>query len=463
MIANRSLLLSALFSALVAAPTLAQAPAEVAPGSDTTKSAAPESKDARLVRPITVQNIRPQDQRGINVFEDPKDPNASFDGFELDWSAAFTQQFQDLSHSNTAAVRTAKDATGKDYNANQLVPIGAGFNLAAANLGLNAQLAPGIRVSLETYLSSRHHQEAWVKGGYLLVDQSPIDLPVLNAIMQVVSIKAGMFPLNYGDAHFRRTDNGNAMYNPFVGNYIVDSWTFEPGMEVYARRNGFLAMVGVTSGLNKGDVTTPDSRGFAYLGKLGFDRRLSQDLRVRLTGSFYNVSKTPSATLFWGDRTGSRYFNVLENTQAATNTQAWSGELNPVFTNRLRAVQVNPFVKFRGLELFGVIEQGEGKATAEAATRQLDQYAADVVYRFLPGEKMYVGARYNTVSAELPISGKNYDVSVDRGALSAGWFITPMVLVKGEYVTQKYNDFPTVDIRNGGKFHGFMVEGTVAF
>jgi hypothetical protein len=36
-------------------------------------------------------------------------------------------------------------------------------------------------------------------------------------------------------------------------------------------------------------------------------------------------------------------------------------------------------------------------------------------------------------------------------------------MLKGEYVTQKYNDFPTLDIRNGAKFNGFMVEGVVAF
>jgi hypothetical protein len=32
-----------------------------------------------------------------------------------------------------------------------------------------------------------------------------------------------------------------------------------------------------------------------------------------------------------------------------------------------------------------------------------------------------------------------------------------------EYVTQKYLDFPTRDIRNGGRFKGFLVEGVIAF
>jgi hypothetical protein len=52
---------------------------------------------------------------------------------------------------------------------------------------------------------------------------------------------------------------------------------------------------------------------------------------------------------------------------------------------------------------------------------------------------------------------------VDRYQIGAGWFLTPTVVLKGEYVNQKYNDFPTTDIRNRGKFHGFVFEGVVAF
>jgi hypothetical protein len=41
--------------------------------------------------------------------------------------------------------------------------------------------------------------------------------------------------------------------------------------------------------------------------------------------------------------------------------------------------------------------------------------------------------------------------------------MTPSILLKAEYVNQKYNDFPTLDIRHGGKFNGFVVEGAIAF
>jgi hypothetical protein len=468
------LMLAGVAALLTATPLLAQqnvrlaqndtaSPAGEATPATATAETEKEAESGRFsTQPATtIQYMRHADQRGINVFETPKVAGAPYTGFRLDWTAAFTQQFQGLEHSNTSQARMVTDAQGNQINANQLMDIGWGFNLATANLGINAQLAPGIRVALESYMSSRHHNEFWVKGGYLQVDESPIDHPLLNRVMEFVTIKAGMFQLNYGDAHFRRSDNGNAIYNPFVENNILDSFNTEIGTEIYFRTGPWMAMVGVTDGVNKGGVNVPSQRGPAYLGKVGFDQQLSQDLRVRLTGSMYTVDKTPSNNLFNGDRTGSRYYSVMENTTSTIAGNFTSGRVNPGFTNQLTSFQINPFVKFRGLELFGVIEQAEGKHNAETDTRSWSQYSGDVVYRFLPAEQLYVAGRYNTAAGRL--RGMTEDVSVDRTALAGGWFITPSILVKGEYVTQRYNDFPVLDIRNGGRFNGFVVEGVIAF
>jgi hypothetical protein len=275
--------------------------------------------------------------------------------------------------------------------------------------------------------------------------------------MEYTTLKIGHFENNYGDAHFRRTDNGQAMYNPFVGNYIVDAFTTELGGEVYLRRGPWMAMGGLTSGEVKGAVADPEKRGWARYAKLGFDEQLNEDLRVRLTGSLYKADRSLNQTLFSGDRAGSRYYEVLVD---SVGRDRWSGSIQPGFRNSVTAFQINPFVKFRGLELFGVIEQGQGKGAAEAADRKMTQYAGDVVYRFA-GDRLYVGGRYNTVTAEL--AGMADEVSVDRTQFGGGWFISPLVLLKGEYVNQKYNDFPTTDVRNGGRFKGFVVEGVVAF
>jgi hypothetical protein len=407
-------------------------------------------------RPITMQYYRAQDQRGLNVFETTKDPGVEFTGFKLDFGAAFTSQVQNLTHKNTAA-----PVIVNNVNTNQLQNIGFGFNNSTANLYVHAQLAPGVRVALATYLSSRHHNEAWVKDGYLQIDESPIDFVPLKALMQIVTLRVGHFEINYGDAHFRRSDNGNALYNPFVGNYILDSFTTEIGAEAYLKTKSIIAMASVTGGEVRGTVVTPDQRGPAFIGKLGVDRQVNKDLRVRLTGSMYRADKAMSSTLYGGDRAGSRYYWVMENTAATESANFTSGLINPGFKNKVRALQMNPFVKFRGLEVFGVIEQAEGRTSAELAERTVKQYAVDTVYRFLPNEKAFVGLRYNKAYGELP--GITGDAGAKRWEIGGGWFILPGLLAKAEFVNQEYFGYPETNIKNGGRFRGVMLEGVVAF
>jgi hypothetical protein len=85
----------------------------------------------------------------------------------------------------------------------------------------------------------------------------------------------------------------------------------------------------------------------------------------------------------------------------------------------------------------------------------------EVVYRFLPDQRLYVAGRYNTVKGQLTVGTP--DVRVTRTQIGGGWFLTPNILTKIEYVNQKYLGFPTTDIRNGARFKGFMIEGAVAF
>ena len=144
---------------------------------------------------VEMQNYRPEDKRGINIFEAPKDESVPYSGFKLQWGAAFTQQFQGLDHSNTAAPRLVT-TNGVTTDANKLIRIGHGPNNAVANLYLNGQLAKGIRVQTTMFTSARHHQETWVKDGYLLIDASPIDWTPLNNIMKYVTVKAGHFEIN---------------------------------------------------------------------------------------------------------------------------------------------------------------------------------------------------------------------------------------------------------------------------
>ncbi len=55
------------------------------------------------------------------------------------------------------------------------------------------------------------------------------------------------------------------------------------------------------------------------------------------------------------------------------------------------------------------------------------------------------------------------DASITRNAFAAGYFFTKNILLKAEYVKQKYNGFPTNNLYNGGKFDGLVVEAVVCF
>lgn len=80
--------------------------------------------------------------------------------------------------------------------------------------------------------------------------------------------------------------------------------------------------------------------------------------------------------------------------------------------------------------------------------------------------ELFVGAKYNIVTARLANSvAITYtdDVKVDRIAGAAGWFLTKNILLKGEYIVQKYEDFPIQDYRSGGKFNGYVIDAVVGF
>ncbi len=121
---------------------------------------------------------------------------------------------------------------------------------------------------------------------------------------------------------------------------------------------------------------------------------------------------------------------------------------------------VNPFVTYGGLELFGNIEQAKGKAANEASDRTWNQFAGEGVYRFC-GNQFYLAGRYNTAKGKLTLAGP--DVTLRRLEAGGGWFLTPNLEAKAEYVQQHDDDFPVNDVRHGGHFDGAMIEAVVSF
>lgn len=400
------------------------------------------------------------------TFEEAKMSGEGFTEKKISIGADFALQYQALDMQGMAITGGVEE---------DFMPLGSAFNLPTANLSVGALLAPGIKVNLMTYLSARHHNETWVEGGYLLIDQMQfLNSDVVDNIMDILTFKAGVMELNYGDGHFRRSNNGRVINNAFVGNYIMDAFTTAPALEIMARSNDLIAMIAITNGNLKPELVTysDDQDGIAeaedykelnfgdelaFYGKLGMDKQINNDLRLRATVSMYHQTKSHRGTLYSGDRAGSRFYSVMNPAslgKAGTDIKSnfTSGRWGPGGTDELNSTMVNIFAKFKGAELFGLYEKAKGTTTS--AEFEFDQLAIEVLYRFGGSNQFYAGGKYNTV--------KNQDdAKVTRTEIGGGWFMTNDVVIKLEHVNQEYDKFS--NYTNGAGFKGMMLEAAISF
>lgn len=393
-----------------------------------------------------LQFFRPNNKNGLNIFEPPKADTIPYDGVKVRVGGDFALQFQALNQSNAI---------------DSLVELGSDFNLPSANLNIDVQLYDGVRMHLKTYLSSQHHEDTWVKGGYLQIDKLDFIKPgFLESVMNMASVRIGLDEFNYGDAHFRRSDNARTIFNPFVGNYIMDAFSTEAFGEVTVQTNGFVGVIGLTNGkLNQSVVVNDNTDNSpSFYGKLGYDKQINDDLRVSLTGSWYiNKGTSTGTNLYGGDRAGARYYNVMHTLDGDGNE--FEGRFNPRF-RKLTAIQINPFIKYNGLEFFGIYEvasnsddQGDGSFT---------QLAGELIYRFGTTDQFYLGGRYNNVSGSMTENAATQ--KINRVNLGGGWFMTKNVLAKLEYVNQKYKDTGWNGTKyEGGEFRGVVLEAAISF
>lgn len=392
-----------------------------------------------------MQFWRPNNANGINIFEAPKVDTVEFDGVAVRVGGDFALQFQGLSQSN-------------DLVGDTLVNLNSNFNLPTANLNLDVQLHDGVRMHLRTYLSSRHHSEAWVKGGYLRIDKLDfIQEDFLSELMDILFIKIGLDEINYGDAHFRRSDNARAIYNPFVGNYIMDAFA----TEVFGEFNiltpsGVIAMLGLSNGRLNQSVTSNDN-GISVYGKLGYDNYDLDGFRFRLTGSVYRSSNASTREyLYGGDRAGGRYYSVLHGINSGGSD--FTPRFNPGFPNVV-AFQINPFISVGGLEVFGIVEvASNGDSDIGGSYTQL---AGELLYRFGQAEELYLGTRFNSVSGERVDGAETQNIS--RFNIGGGWFMTKNIVTKLEYVAESYGDGWDGSKLQGAEWNGVVFEAAISF
>jgi hypothetical protein len=410
-----------------------------------------------------MQYFRPNDKRGINVFETSKKDSTVFKDIQVRVGGDFAIQFQALNQTSELDAPSGVDTLQSLEN---------NFNLPTANLNIDVQLADGVRLHMRTYLSSRHHNEGWVKGGYVQIDNlNFIKEGFLSGLMDFTTFRFGYNDINFGDQHFRRSDNGTVIYNPFVGNFIMDSFTTEPFGEITVQKSGILGVFGMTNGrLNQttADPTSGPSSlpgdgdgGPALYLKLGYDKDFSEDFRFRLTGSYYKSSdKSTREYLYGGDRAGARYYEVL-NRRGENND--FEPRVNPGFAY-MSAIQINPFVKFKGLEFFGVYEvatNGDGDIGGKYT-----QTGGELLYRFGGKEQLYLGARGNFVNGYATDAAEDADQKreVARYNFALGWFMTDNIVIKMEYVTEERSGDGYLNSKyQGAKWDGIMLEAGISF
>lgn len=367
-------------------------------------------------------------------FEKPKPNTENFNKVEVKVGGDFAIQFQAIDHEAPV----------------ELIDLKNNFNLPTANLSITASLAPGIVLFINNYMSSRHHNEAWVEGGYLTIDKLPF-LPVTDNIMQYLTIKAGVMMPNYGDAHYFRSNNASVLNNPFVGSWVMDAYTTNPGMEIMFRNNGFLALIGANNGRVSYGTGNNIGEDLVFNWKLAYDKNINNNLRIRASLSGFHVGEGHSGAYLWGgDRAGARYYSVMQAIMA-TGDNFNSGRWTPGSgQTQMNSYMANLFAKYHGLEVFGIFESMKG--VKNNADQHFTQTALQAIYRL---GSFYIGTRFNKVS-------DNNGSTVERINLGGGWYMVNNVLIKLDYVTQKY-DGRAHGVIDGGKFNGPVIEAAISF
>lgn len=410
----------------------------------------------------------------VQTFEPAKDTSAFSGKPEVSFATDLSFYFQGLS----TAVPGGTTTNGAAYTA--IGNIESGLILPTANFDISAKILSGFNVKLQTMLASHHHNETYVKGGYATIDNLDFIAPgFLSSVMQNATLKIGVNDINYGDDQYRRTDNANVMKNPFINNLAVEGYLQGTHVEFLYRLpslNAF-AMVGITNGqANPSDVTQSNyapgtanasSDRYALYGKVGFDKQMNEDLRVRLTESVFFVEGINRLDLYSSDKAG----DVARQTLgvAGTGTQSLGWNVISAYANAttaktatdVLASKTNLFLKFQDTELYGLYEIVDAADVFDKSMK-VNHYAIDLVQRF-SNDKFWLAARYENAVQEYADAWNDFgDAELTQVQLAAGWYISKNAVAKIEYIDQEREKFSTYRYGKGSA-DGYMISASLSF
>lgn len=358
----------------------------------------------------------------------------------------------------------------------ELAKVEPGFQNAFGDLGFIGKFGKKqeIEVVFDLYLSSRNHPSTtYGNEGYMILHGVPENLEsltFLEPILEKVDIKAGHFLVDFGDNAEHRSNNAIVQKNPLIGNFVVDPNIVSIGMQVNSKPGkGYGWVVGVNNGTTTEDWNV--GRGFAANAKVFVYpvKSLRASLSYMAADNSSNPTKAAGGSalqMFTGNRSGERYAGVMGGGQAPGNVFPQAGE-------KFSAAQLDLTYdtdRFP-LEFYGHYGRTQDKdingSAAGTPEETWNYYAGDVVYRITP--TLYAAARYSGATTDM-LSGRETDGKVSRIQIGGGFWLTRNMLMKLEYVTQKYSGFRNGDVVNNGiqawrdpEFDGLVAEVSFAF
>lgn len=328
------------------------------------------------------------------------------------------------------------------------------------NLTFDIDLAPGVKVYFDLYLSSTHHVGAvYDHEGYVYISSLPEENNILglNSILKYIDIKGGHFENDFGNMHLYRSDNADVQRNALVGNYIVDANTVAPSIEIITSFDSPLSFVaGYTSAVTTAKFK--EGQGFGYYGKA----RLFKENSYDFSASFFNADHTDNgsgsrASLFSGNRSGGKYAAIWENNSEPGQVKPGKGQL-------VRATQLDGRYTIDNLVLsglYGVAKDNDINGADEGIIKEeWKYYGIEGQYNFT--SRFYGAARYNAATTDM-YKGLESDGKIDRYQVGIGLWLLPEMLLKAEYVTQKATGFSQGLWQYNPKFSGLVFEMSIDF
>ena len=362
-----------------------------------------------------------------------------------------------------------------DTKGNALAKVEPGFQNAFGNLGFIGRFGKKqeIEVVFDMYLSSRNHpSQTYGNEGYIILRGIPENLQTLKflePLLAKMDLKAGHMLVDFGDTGLHRSNNAKVQNNPLVGNFVIDPNIVSIGMQASSKPGSrFGWLVGASNGTTTEDWNV--GRGFAYNGKLIFYPVKALRTSVSYIGTDQSDNPTKAAggssmQMFTGNRSGERYAGVLGGGQAPGNVFPQAGEKFSAAQFDLTFDSALP-VKVYGH--YGVTQDTDINGSAEGTPEEKwTYYAADVKYELTPA--LYAAARYSTAKTS-QFNGADANGQVARIQVGGGFWLTKNLLMKMEYVQQKYTGFAPGQVVNNGiqawrdpEFSGVISEVSFTF